>query len=347
MVSCNAYVILDIKQSIMNRKNIAILAGGDSGEYEISINSARVITEHLDPDLFNAFTIIIRGSSWQALFDDGSRHDIDKNDFSLPLPSGRIMFDAVFMAIHGRPGEDGRLQGYLDMMGIPYTTCAHDTAALTFHKRFCNQFVRSLGIRVARAVYIKQGDEVDKIAILKDLGLPCFVKPMRSGSSIGISRVTEAAELDHAMEVAFREDPEIAIEENIPGVEITCGMLRTGKGLVVFPLTEIVSKKAFFDYEAKYTKGKSEEITPARVSNEVEAECKQISVRLYEEFSCKGLVRFDFIQSERGLYFLEANTVPGLSAASIIPQQANAMGISTRELFTMALQNALEGVLKK
>ncbi|HRY99352.1 MAG TPA: D-alanine--D-alanine ligase [Bacteroidales bacterium] len=323
--------------------NVAILAGGDSGEYQVSLNSAGVVKRHIDPARFRAFTVLVRGKQWNVIADDGRVFPVDKNVFSVQIDGETIAFDVAFMAIHGQPGEDGRMQGYLDMMGIPYTTCSHDTSAVCFNKKFASRIAHEAGMNVARSIYLRKNETFDIHNITKELGLPCFVKPIRSGSSIGVSKVKRAEDLLPALEKAFAEDSEAAVEEFLPGRELTCGMLDSVGGMLVFPLTEVVPKNEFFDYEAKYTAGKSDEITPAPVDEEVSAEVVKASRILYHTFSCKGVVRFDFILTGKGLYFMEANTVPGLSEASIVPQQAQAMGLSIKELFTLALEAAMAG----
>jgi D-alanine-D-alanine ligase len=325
------------------RKNVAILAGGDSGEYEVSINSSRVIRAHIDESLFRAFIILISGKLWEAVLDDGRRVPVDKNDFSIHTGEEKIGFDVVFMAIHGPPGEDGRMQGYLDMMGIPYTTCSHDTSALCFNKKFSSRYARQLGILTAHTHYLRKGDRVHHEKILNEVGLPCFVKPLRSGSSLGVTKVKLEKDFASAIEKAFEEDTEIAVESFLDGMELTCGILDSPERMHVFPLTEIVPVNEFFDYESKYTRGMADEITPARIDEATEKLVKDTYVFLYRKFSCQGLVRFDFINTREGLFFIEANTVPGLSEASIVPQQANAMGMSTQALFTAMLGAALGG----
>lgn len=324
------------------RKNVAIMAGGDSGEYEVSINSSRVILNNIDEEKYRAFIVLVKGSDWKVVLTDQRNFQVDKNSFSFILDEEQIVFDVVFMAIHGRPGEDGRLQGYLDMMNIPYTTCAHDTSALCFNKKFSSRYAKHLGMNVTTTVYLRKGEDIDAKSILEQTSLPCFVKPIRSGSSIGITKVKSIEQLDQAINKAFEEDDEIAIEAFLDGMEVTCGMLQTTKELLVFPLTEVVPVNEFFDYESKYTQGMAQEITPARVDKVTEAMVKETSVFLYSKFSCKGLVRFDYIHTKDGLFFIEVNTVPGLSEASIVPQQARAMGISTKELFTLALEATME-----
>jgi D-alanine-D-alanine ligase len=253
----------------------------------------------------------------------------------------KVKFDAVFNAIHGTPGEDGKIQGYLEMMGIPHTSCELSTSALTFNKYFCLGFVRDLGLKTAWSVRLVKGFDFSRNEINETVGYPCFVKPNAGGSSVGTTKVMDEAQLDSAISLAFKEDSDVLVEQYIPGTEITCAVLKKDNKLLALPLTEIVSKKDFFDYEAKYH-GMADEITPARVSPEVADECKELSMLLYRELGCKGVVRFDFISNSTGMYFLEANTIPGLSEASIVPQQAEAAGISLRDLFTILIEDALE-----
>jgi D-alanine-D-alanine ligase len=322
------------------KKNIAIVAGGDSGEYEISINSAVVVKKHLDPDLFNLYPVHIKGAEWYYVPDHGNRIKVNKEDFSISLDDKIVKIDCVFIAIHGTPGEDGKLQGYFDLLRIPYTSCGQATSALTFNKYFCNRYVSTFGVKISRSIILDSKIPYKEDEILEAVSLPCFVKPNCGGSSVGTSRVSERSRLADAIRLAFKEDDQVMIEQFIPGREITCGVI-THKGRIrPLPLTEIVSKKEFFDYDAKY-RGMAEELTPAPVPDEIAAACRETSVLLYEKLNCKGMVRFDYIFNNEGLVFLEANTVPGLSEASIVPKQALAEGISLRELFTEAVLNAL------
>ena len=322
------------------KQNIAILAGGDSGEYEISIKSAEVVKKHLDPALFNVFLILLHEGHWCYQDDQGMRHAVSKEDFSLSFSSDKVIFDAVFIAIHGTPGEDGKIQGYLDLLGMPYTSCDQATSALTFNKYFCNNYVRSFGLNVARSIFLNRHEQVDIDDILEKLRLPVFVKPNKGGSSVGASKVKAAGGLLPAIETAFREDDQVMIEEFMPGREISCGIIKLKGKLVALPLTEIVSKNEFFDYEAKY-QGKSEEITPAPVDEVVAEDIRKTSLELYKILNCKGIVRFDYILNGDELNFLEVNTVPGFSEASIIPQQVLKAGISLKDLFTEAVLNAI------
>ena len=324
----------------MIKKNIAIAAGGDSGEYEISINSASVVKRNLNSEIYNSFIINMRGTEWIYKAENGELITVDKNDFSFVLNGEKIIFDCVFNAIHGTPGEDGKLQGYLDMLKIPYTSSNVYTSALTFNKFMCNKFVSSLGINLASSQLVTK-ENFNKGVLPEHVPFPCFVKPNKGGSSVGISKVTEEDKLINALEIAFKEDDEVLVEEFIAGREIACGIFRIKGNHIVLPLTEIVSKNEFFDYEAKYTSGLADEITPAPLNEKIENECKMLSTFLYNQFNCKGIVRIDFILKDEKLYFLEVNTVPGFSEKSIVPKQAENMGISLEELFGMAIEETL------
>ena len=319
-------------------KNIAIVCGGNSGEYEISINSGKVVLRNLDTEKFKGYLIVIDRDNWYCEL-NGIKYTIDKNEFTLPLDSETVRFDAVFNAIHGTPGEDGKLQGYFDLLQIPYTSCNAASSALTFNKFYCNRFVSSYGIKTADSVSYARGEYPDVKVVTEKLGLPVFVKPAESGSSVGISKVNREEELAQAVEDAFEHADRILIESYVPGREIACGLINKGKELIVFPLTEIVSKKDFFDYEAKYSDGLAEEITPAEVPDDVEQDIKALSSFLYHEMDCKGFVRFDYILSDNDLYFLEVNTIPGISEASIMPKMAEAYGMSIGVFFGIALDN--------
>lgn len=325
----------------MKRKRIAIVAGGDSGEYEVSIKSAAIVEQYLDKEAYEPFLIVMKNNSWTYRMDDGKEYAVQREDFSLDLPGGKITFDVVFVAIHGTPGEDGKLQGYLDILGIPYTTCGHDVSALTFNKNLCSLTVSAMGVTIAPSVLLYAGQAYDPAKILITTALPCFVKPNSGGSSVGMTKVTEEAMLAGAIEKAFLEDDQVLVESFIPGREITCGVL-TDRGVVrSLPVTEIIPRNEFFDYEAKYTDGMAAEITPAEIPDEIAEKCRSLSEDLYKKLNCKGFVRFDYIYNEKGMFFLEVNTVPGLSPNSILPQQAEADGISLTQLFGMALEQAL------
>ncbi len=323
-------------------KKIAIICGGDSGEYEISMKSAKVVKKHLDRNKYDGYLIEIRGTDWHYKDERGDIHILNRNDFSLPLGSKTIRFDGVFNAIHGTPGEDGKIQGYLDLLHIPYTSCNHDTSALTFNKHLCNKFISSYGIKVANSLTFFANETVSEDAIIQVLGLPVFVKPSRSGSSVGISKVHQESELRNALQKAFAEDSQVLIESFIKGRELTCGVINKGNELIVFPITEIISKKEFFDYEAKYTKSLAEEITPAEIDLDIEQDIKALSAFLFRQLDCKGFVRFDYILAKDGLYFLEVNTIPGMTEESILPQMAAEYGMNLTELFGIALDNLFD-----
>ncbi len=323
------------------RKNIAIVCGGYSGEYDISIGSAQMVEKHLDKSKYQGHLIIVKEDNWMYQ-SDNNEYFIDKTDFTLEMDGEVIHFDGVFNVIHGTPGEDGKLQGYFDMLGIPYTSCNPATSALTFNKHFCNRFVNSYGIKTADSMSFSNLEEVEQQKVIEKLGLPVFIKPAESGSSVGITKVNNQEEFAGAVKTAFAESDRILIEEFIDGREIACGLVNRGKELIVFPLTEIISKKDFFDYEAKYTAGMADEITPADLTEEIENDIKTLSTFLFREMDCKGFVRFDYILSDNDLYFLEVNTIPGISEASIVPKMADAFGMSIKEFFSIALDNLFE-----
>jgi D-alanine-D-alanine ligase len=322
------------------KQRIAIIAGGDSGEYEISLKSAGVIRQHLDHDLFETYFIHIRSGQWNCQGGDGKNYPVDKNDFTVTLPGGKVDFDGVFIAIHGTPGEDGKIQGYFDMLGIPYNTCDQVTSALTFDKYFCNNVVRNFGIDVSRSLLIKKGQQVNEDEILRQIKLPVFVKPNRGGSSVGTSKVKTRQELAGAIALALHEDQQVMLEEFIPGREFSCGVIWHQGKIRALPVTEIVSKNEFFDYQAKYEE-MADEITPAVIPPDITRHISNQSLRLYRLLNCSGIVRFDYILNGDSLYFLEVNTVPGMSERSIVPQQARVAGISLKELFTGAMLHAL------
>ena len=322
-------------------KNVAIVCGGDSGEFEVSIKSAGVVKKNLDPQKYKAYIMVVSKKGWYCLLDDGTKVDVDKNDFSIIVKGRKVVFDVAFNAVHGEPGENGPLSGYLELMGIPCTSSDLTTCALTFHKDFCKRVVQSYEVKVSPSVLINKGDNCDAEAIIAELGLPLFVKPTRNGSSVGVSKVHSLEEFEPAVKTAFTAGDQIMCEKFVPGREFGCGAMKVGKRMIVFPLTEIVPKNEFFDYEAKYTSGKSDEITPANVDEAVEIEIKATTAFLYEKLECKGLVRIDYIVNDEGVFFIEANIVPGMSEASIIPQQAKCFGMTLEKLFDLAITNAL------
>jgi D-alanine-D-alanine ligase len=320
--------------------NVAIVAGGYSSEYVISVKSAQQVYDSLLKTQYIPYVVEISKEGW-FVNADGNKINIDKNDFSFTKEGTKITFDAVFFAIHGTPGEDGKLQSYFEMLEIPFTTCNSFTSQLTFNKYVCKVFLEKFGITMANDVIIKKSDSIELKEIIDTTGLPCFVKANNSGSSFGVTKVKEADELDKALETAFEEDSEVLIEEFIEGTEVTCGVFKSENKELILPLTEIVSKKEFFDYEAKYTPGMSDEITPARLSGELTKRCQDEASRIYDILNCSGLVRVDFILKDNKFYFLEINTVPGMSENSLVPQQIRAAGYTTSEVYGMLIDDAI------
>ncbi len=315
--------------------------GGDSGEFEVSLGSAAVVRKSLEGETYRVFPILVRHGKFVYQPDDSQRIPMDLNDFSLAPGPEKIRFDAAFIAIHGTPGEDGKLQGYLDLLNVPYTTCDVTVSALTFNKYFCNDLAVQYGMNVAKTILLKKDQPLDREQIQKEIGFPCFVKPNKSGSSCGVTKVYELAGLDAAVSKSFAEDDETLIQQYIKGREMACGVFRHQGKIEVLPVTEIISKKDFFDYEAKYTSGMSDEITPADITAQEQAECARMTGYLYEKFNCKGVVRFDYFLDSGKWWFLEVNTVPGFSEGSIVPKQAQAAGYSLDRFFGMLLEEIL------
>jgi D-alanine-D-alanine ligase len=321
-------------------KNVAIIMGGYSSEYKISLTSGSVVYKNLDNNKYNAFPIHIFREKWVCVLNE-NEYNVDKNDFSVLIDNKKIVFDVVFNAIHGTPGEDGLMQAYFELLEIPHTSCDYYQAALTFNKRDLLSVLKPYGIKTATSFYLNLGDEINVEEILNKVGLPCFVKPNKSGSSFGISKVKTTAEFLPAIETAYKEDNEIIIESFLDGVEISVGVISYKGETLVLPMTEIVSENEFFDYEAKYL-GKSKEITPARISEELKTKIEIISKKAYEVLKMKGFSRSEFIIVNNEPYMLEMNTVPGLTNESILPQQAREGGISLPVLFGNAIEEALK-----
>jgi D-alanine-D-alanine ligase len=326
------------------KKNIALLAGGYSGEYVISIQTAATIQKNLDETLYNVYKIIITRDEWYHE-DGNNKVQVDKNDLSLNLKSGKVTFDCVFIAIHGSPGEDGRIQGYLDMLRIPYTTCNSIVSALTFNKSYCNKVVKAFNVvNIANSVHLIKGEPYSMGAILDILKLPVFVKPNESGSSLGVSKVKNVEELLPAIEKAFKEDDQVLIEEFIEGRELTIGIYKANGYMYALPATEIVSKNEFFDYEAKYTPGVTSEITPAKIDEKLTEQLESKAIYIYRHLNCRGIVRMDFILqgSSNKLFFLEVNTMPGQSENSIVPQQVRASGRTLKDFYGALLEDCMK-----
>jgi len=323
---------------------IAFVTGGYSGEAVISYKSAITIENNLDLDKYIVYKIDITTTGWFHIQKDGTRVDVDKNDFSLTIGGRRIVFDAVLIGIHGTPGEDGRLQGYFDLLNLPYTSCDAAVSALTFNKRFTVAVAAFNGIHVARSVLLVKGRFVNPDEITRHLRFPVFVKPNNGGSSIGMSKVkAPSEELGAAIERAFREDDQVLIEEFITGREFTIGVFRSKGEIITLPFTEVKSKKEFFDFEAKYNSALNEEITPAQVDESVAAKVRATAAKIYQVFNCSGIVRIDFIYNEEKgePFMLEINTVPGQSEASLVPQQLRVHGWTLMEFYSALIEDAL------
>ena len=324
------------------KKKIALITGGLSGEAQISYKSAVTVGNNIDRTKYDVFKIDINPTGWWYEAADGSRSSVNRNDFSIIDNGITIKMDAVLLCIHGTPGEDGKLQGYFDMLGIRYTSCDAATSALTMNKRYTVAVAAFGGIHVAKSMHLFRHTPIAAADILTHLQLPLFVKPNSGGSSIGMSKVTQANELEAALQKAFKEDAQILIEEFISGREFTIGVFKQAGVIQVLPITEIKTHNEFFDFEAKY-QGKSEETTPAQIDDTMRERLSAAAKRVYEIFNCRGVVRIDFIyDTHTGKpYMLEVNTVPGQSEASVIPQQVKAMGISLTDFYSAVTEEAL------
>lgn len=323
------------------KKNIAIIMGGYSSEYKISLTSGSVVYKFLDKTKFNLYKIHIFKDKWVYVTDTNEEHSVNKHDFSIFSGDAKITFDCVFNAIHGSPGEDGLMQSYFELLNIPQTSCEAYQSALTFNKRDLLSVLKPYGIKSAASYYLNLGDIINEDAIAEKVGLPCFVKANKAGSSFGISKVYKKEDLFAAIENAYKEDDEIIIESFLDGTEVSVGVITYKGETKVLPITEIVSENDFFDYEAKYA-GKSQEITPARLTKVQEEKVVAVAKKAYEVLKMKGFSRSEFIFIENEPYMLEMNTTPGLTEESILPQQAQIAGISLPDLFDNAIKEALK-----
>ncbi|EOR96376.1 D-alanine--D-alanine ligase [Arcticibacter svalbardensis MN12-7] len=331
------------------KNTIALVTGGFTGESAISFKSAEVIERNIDREKFEVYTIIITRERWYYVDENALLHNVDKNDFSLTIQDKVIRFDAVFIGLHGSPGEDGKLQGYFDMLGIPYNTCDAATSAITMNKGYTKAVVDGVkDLYAARSVQLFSHTPVSPEDLLKQLNLPLFIKPNSGGSSIGMSKVKLASELPEALERAFKEDSQVLVEEFIAGREFTVGVYKGKEGIQVLPCTEIISSKEFFDFEAKYTKGMTEEITPGRMSEEEVKRVGVVAAETYSKLNCNGIVRIDYILEEGTdkFFFIEVNTVPGQTETSLIPQQVIASGRTIQDFYTELIEMSLESVKK-
>jgi D-alanine-D-alanine ligase len=326
----------------MSKPVVALVTGGYSGEAEISYKSAITIQNHIDTSKYDFYTIDIRPDAWWYNTGAGDPIVVDRNDFSITAAGRKITFDAVLIGIHGTPGEDGKLQGYFDLLGLPYTSCGATASAITFNKRYTVAVAAMSGIRVSRSFHFFKDDKINTSLVAENLNFPLFVKPANGGSSIGMSKVAVAEDLPAAIDKAFKEDDQILVEEFIAGREFTIGVARLGGVVTTLPITEIISHNYFFDFEAKYH-GKSEEVTPAEVDEPVAEKLRQAALKIYHIFNCSGVIRIDFIYNEAlgEPFMLEVNTVPGQSEASVVPQQVKAMGMSLTDFYSGLIDDCL------
>lgn len=325
----------------MNKKNVAVVMGGFSDEYKVSLKSGQLIFDELDRDLYNVYKVHILSEGWFFINENEEKLPIDKADFSVKLPSGeKLTFDVCFNTIHGTPGENGILQAYWDAVGQKYTGCDFYQSALTFNKKDTLAVLNKYGIPSAKSVYVRKGQEINEDEIIAELGLPCFVKPNQSGSSLGISKVKEKSEFAQALKLAFAEDDEVLIESFLDGTEVSVGVVDYKGVPTVIGITEIIPETEFFDYQAKY-EGASQEITPARLDEETRRKVEEIAIRAYVSLGMKGFSRSEYIIMNGTPYMLEMNTNPGFSPASILPQQARIYGISIQDLCGNEVEKAL------
>lgn len=323
------------------KKNIALLAGGNSSEREIALQSAAQVAEAFDRDLYNVWLIDVHERNFTYRNTEGEWR-VDLNDFSLTVGAERVEFDFAYIMIHGTPGEDGHLQGYLEMMGVPFSSCDMVSSVVTFDKITTKRAVAETGVGLAKGILLREEDWIAPDAIVAELGLPLFVKPNASGSSCGVTKVKSTEELPEAIFKAFDESSEVLVEECIVGREMACGVLVTAEREYLFPITEVVAKNEFFDYEAKYTAGMSDEITPADITPEIAEKLHEMTLAAYKACRCKGLARVDFIVTPEGEpYMIEINTIPGMSGGSIVPKQIRAAGMTMTEVLTLVIEDAL------
>lgn len=323
-----------------NKPNIAIVAGGDSSEIVVSLKSAAGIYSFVDKEKYNCFIVTIKAKEWTVQVTENEFLPIDKNDFSFMKNGQKTTFDFAYITIHGTPGENGMLQGYFELLRMPYSTCNVLVSALTFDKFMCNNYLKSFGIRVADSILLRTGQSISNDEVVEKIGLPCFIKPNVGGSSFGTTKVKETEQIQPAIAAAFAEGGEVLIEQFIKGNEFTCGMYKTSSKTVVLPVTEIISKNEFFDYGAKYNR-ESEEITPARISEELTVRIQKLTEALYSILGCKGIIRADYIVDNGSINLLEINTTPGMTATSFIPQQVQAAGLDIKDVMTDIIEEGI------
>lgn len=321
-------------------KNIAILTGGDSAEYDISILSANTVLQHLNPELFKGYIIHLKDDKFTVLIKK-IKIEVDKSNFTFEVENKRISFDAIFMALHGSPAENGLIQPYFDNLNIPYTSCNAKVSALTFNKYECNKKLKELGFNCATSFLYKKENNIDEQEIIDRVKLPCFVKPNGAGSSFGISKVKKKEDLTKAINSALQHDNKVLIEQFIDGIEISCGVYTNQNDILALPITEIVTENEFFDYQAKY-EGKSQEITPARISKKLTIEVQKLTTNIYKAMELSGICRIDYIIMNEKPYILEINTIPGFTEESIIPQQVKSANLKLSVIFESCLVDSKE-----
>ena len=323
----------------MKKRTIAIVAGGDSSELVVSLRSAQGIYSFIDKERYNLYIVEMEGKRWEVVLPDGSKTPIDRNDFSFIEGGEKKNFDFAYITIHGSPGENGILQGYFDLIGMPYSSCNVLVSAITFNKFTCNQYLKGFGIRVSESMILRKGFEILDEEVINKVGLPCFIKPNAGGSSFGVTKVKTKEDIQPAIEKAFGESDEVMIEAFMKGTEITCGCYKTKNKEVVFPITEVVTSNEFFDYDAKYN-GQVEEITPARIPEETAERVRLLTSAIYDILGCSGIIRIDYIITEgEKVNLLEINTTPGMTTTSFIPQQVRAAGLDIKDVMTDIIED--------
>lgn len=321
------------------KRTIAIVCGGDTSEFHVSLRSAQGIYSFIDKEKYTLYIVEMHGLDWHVGLADGTKLPVDRNDFSFQLNGVKVAFDFAYITIHGTPGEDGRLQGYFDMMHIPYSCCGVLAAALTYDKFACNQYLKAFGVRIAESLLLRQGQSVSDEDVIEKIALPCFIKPSLGGSSFGVTKVKTKEQIQPAILNAFKEAQEVVVEAFLDGMELTCGCYKTKEKSVVFPVTEVVTHNEYFDYDAKYN-GQVDEITPARITDDLTARVQTLTSAIYDILGASGIIRVDYIITQGDkINLLEVNTTPGMTATSFIPQQVRAAGLDIKEVMTDIIEN--------
>lgn len=321
------------------KRTIAIIAGGDTSEFYVSLRSAQGIYSFIDKEKYNLYIVEMEGLRWEVQLPGGKKVPVDRNDFSFVNGTDKVKFDFAYITIHGTPGEDGRLQGYFDMLRIPYSCCGVLAAAITYDKFTCNQYLKAFGVRISESLLLRQGQSISDEDVVEKIGLPCFIKPSLGGSSFGVTKVKTREQIQPAIAKAFNEAQEVLIEAFMDGTEITCGCYKTKEKAVVFPITEVVTNNEFFDYDAKYN-GQVDEITPARISDDLTRRVQTLTSAIYDILGCSGIIRVDYIITAGDkINLLEVNTTPGMTTTSFIPQQVRAAGLDIKEVMTDIIEN--------